>query len=466
MTAPVVELDALARRFGEAAAVREAERDVSYAALAESVAARARALSAAGLEPGARVALACGADVATIVDALALLSLGCAILPVSSAAPASDTDRLAALFGAAWCLGGAPVAGPRRRSVESREIARAPAPEPAGARKPAPESAIVLALPSSGSTGPPKMILKSAAQVRAAIEIYARSVALVPGDRVLAVVPFEHSYGFVNVLCGTIACGGTLILPGTTHPRAVAEAARRGGASLLPGAPLFFDLMTKFEGAHAAPLGLRAAISVGTVLSRRARDEFAAAFRVPLWQSYGASEAGPVALNAAETVDGEMMALGRPCDGVEVAVLDESGAPVGDGEEGEIVVRSPAIALGCSRAGRFFTGDLGCLHGGVLAFRGRLKLLIAAAGRKVDPHEVEEVLRGHEAIDDAAVVAELGPDGRETVKAIVVARAPLGVLDVTDFCARRLAPHKVPRVVEFRASLPRGALGKLLRDQL
>jgi acyl-CoA synthetase (AMP-forming)/AMP-acid ligase II len=91
--------------------------------------------------------------------------------------------------------------------------------------------------------------------------------------------------------------------------------------------------------------------------------------------------------------------------------------------------------------------------------------VIATAGRKVSPEEVESVLRSHPGVGDAAVVARRSGEF-ERVVALVVARRELAASELLGFCAERLAAWKVPAQVEFRAALPRGASGKLLRERI
>jgi len=498
----VIDLAAVAARMGESAAVRDRGSTLSYAALAERVGARAGEWRRAGIAPHARVALACGRDIATVVDALALVALECAILPHNAAATAEEAERLFARFRPAWI-----VRAEDRAIVRWRGAAAAPAPAPAsasrgGAAHPSlidalPPHEIALALPSSGSTGTPKLILISPAQLRARIDLRARSIGLREGERILAVIPFDHGYGFTNVLLGALAHGMSLAIADTPdarqspHPRAVLDALRRHEATLMPAPPILLDLLTRFARAGVAGAGargaeprlpLRAAISVGSALARAVHAAFTETFGVPLWQSYGASEVGPAILNANGAADGDLLALGDPVAGVDVSICDESGAPAADGEAGEIVIRSPGIAHGYEddadgaliassrfERGAFFTGDLGVREAGALRFRGRRKVMIAVSGRKVDPIEVETILMRHEGIADAAVTAHVEPGGREVVKAIIVPRSShtaLDPVDVTDFCVRYLAAYKVPRIVEFRESLPRTPLGKLQRARL
>jgi long-chain acyl-CoA synthetase len=456
MTAPAIDLAAVAARFGTAPAASEGDRTLGYAALAEVVAERAAAFGHAGIGPGTRTGLLCPPGIDTLVSALALLRSGTTLVPLAGE---TTTDELMRVVG--QCKVGWVVRGSEPSSTG----------EPAGG---SPDAA--LGFLSSGSTGTPKLVLRSMRQVRAAAEIYVRSVELTAADRVLALVPLEHAYGFTNVLLGSLLAGATIVFPGTTHPRAVTDLVRSARITLLPAPPRFLDLMVKFSTGERAPLPhLRAAVSVGTALATRVHAVFTETFGVPLWQSYGASECGPVCLNQAGTPDGEVVALGTPCPGVKVSIRDPEGHELPDGEIGEIVIASPAVGIGyegehdgASRIapGMFHSGDLGCRQDGIVRFRGRLKLLIAAAGHKVDPVEVEEVLRRHPGITDAAVVAHRGEDGVETVKAIIVAAEPPSLAEITDFCARHLSPWKLPRLLECRPALPRNAMGKLLRERL
>jgi len=484
----VIDFAAIAARMGEAPAVRDRDRALSYAGLAERVASRAGALERVGLARGAgtRVALACARDIATVVDALALVALECAILPYNAAATPEEAERLFARFRPAWIL-----RAPDREAVrwEGAAAARAAHPSLIDALPPL---EIALALPSSGSTGTPKLILVGPAQLRARLEIRARLIGLTANDRVLAVIPFDHGYGFSYAMLASLAHGASITIAETAdagqspHPRAIIEAARRHEVTLMPAPPILLDLLARFARADAAPppapLPLRAAISVGSALPRRVYDAFTATFGVPLWQSYGASEVGPTLLNTNGAADGELLALGSPAAGVDVSIRDENGAALADGEEGEIVVRSPGLAHGYEdgadgaliassrfEGGAFWTGDLGVRAAGEFRFRGRRKVMIAVSGRKVDPIEVETVLMRHEGVADAAVTAHVEQGGREVVKAIIVPRAPhttLDIVGVTDFCVQHLAAYKVPRVVEFREALPRTALGKLQRARL
>jgi long-chain acyl-CoA synthetase len=453
------ELAALAARHGAHLAIRAPGADVTYAELAARVAAAAARLTAHGVAPLDRVALCCRPDVETIASALALLERPCTVLPVAAAA--AGLGAALDSFAPAWEVNAeqvTPHAGARR----------APA-------APSAADAPLQALLSSGAAGRPKIVLRSAAQVQAGVHSFATAVRLAPADRVLLLVPLEHSFGFNSVMLGALSAGATIVVPRSRHPRGVAADIEASGTTLFPAPPLFFDWMCRLADARGSRLGaLRACISVGDIVARATYEAFVARFGVALWQSYGASEAGPILLNDSGACGADTMALGRPYPGVCVELRDARGAAVRDGEVGEIAVQSPAVGLGYlgahdagSRfAGRtFHTGDLAVQRSGELHFAGRSKVLITRAGRKIDPGEIERVLCSHPAVIDAGVRVA-GVSGHDALQALVVTRDRVAPEALIEHCARALEAHKVPRRIEFRPALPRDATGKLQREQL
>jgi acyl-CoA synthetase (AMP-forming)/AMP-acid ligase II len=170
--------------------------------------------------------------------------------------------------------------------------------------------------------------------------------------------------------------------------------------------------------------------------------------------------------------------VGLPNPGVAVRLVDTAGNAVPDGVQGEIIARSPGLMHGylddpaatadALRDGWYWTGDLAVRDAeGYYFLRGRRSLRINVNGLKVAPEEVEEVLLAHPDIREAVVLGQ--PDERhgERVRAIV---CPVGAAPTTAelrrFCLERLAPYKVPQLWEYRDTLPRSPLGKVLRNQL
>ena len=173
-----------------------------------------------------------------------------------------------------------------------------------------------------------------------------------------------------------------------------------------------------------------------------------------------------------------LTSIGKPLEDVEVAIVDEDGNPVGVGETGEIVARGPRMMAGywreetatrdALRSGWVYTGDLGYKdEDDYIYLAGRGKDFIKRGGEMVSPEEVEQVLRSHPGVDDAAVIGVPDVEWGEEVRAVVVG-LPGGVTeeDIIQFCHGKLAGFKRPRSVVFVDELPRNAMGKVLKRDL
>ena len=441
---------------GQRVAVKTPHTALTFAELAERVQVRVRELHSAGLKEGHAVVHVVPHSIETVVNCLALLEMSVFQVPASPQLTNSEGQQII-------------------ERVKAYALLREKELLPVATDAQRHSDAAVLGLLSSGSTGKPKLVLRTYEQILASTEIYRSAVSLTESDSVLAVLPLEHSYGFHYVLLATLRYGARLILSSVAHPRTVLSLVQNEGITLLPAAPVFFDLLARCGAPDCGPLPLRACVSVGTALSRRIYEAFTSVFDVPLWQSYGTSESGPVALNRTGTIHGEFLALGEVLPKVSVTIRDEEDHELPDGQVGEIVIESPAVSLGYDGAevgtgtfnrSTFYTGDLGFIQDGILYFMGRKKMLIAAAGHKVDPLEVEQVLLRHPAVNDAAVVGEPDERGIEQIVAYVCTKGGVSHADVLSHCACHLAPHKVPRVIHFRATIPRNAMGKLQREKL
>jgi long-chain acyl-CoA synthetase len=248
-------------------------------------------------------------------------------------------------------------------------------------------------------------------------------------------------------------------------------------ATFFPGVPFNFRLMAEAPG-DADLSSLRLCFSAGTALPRSSFEAFGERFGVLVRQLYGSTETGMITANTSEDPVATFASVGRALGGVTVDIVDDDGNPLGSGEIGEVTVASPAASRGYAgseeasrhafRDGRYFTGDLGRLDDdGLLYLEGRKKLLIEVGGYKVDPIEVEDVLRAHTGVGEAIVVGVSGEaEGEEAVKAVVVPAADCDEAALISFCRERLANFKVPRQVEFRDEIPTSPLGKVLRKYL
>jgi malonyl-CoA/methylmalonyl-CoA synthetase len=266
----------------------------------------------------------------------------------------------------------------------------------------------------------------------------------------------------------------------------VAGAVRDHGATLFFGVPTMYHRLASSP--HLADLrGLRLAVSGSAPLPADLHSGVAAGSGQRVLERYGMTETVMLVSNPYE---GERRpgTVGFALPGVSVRLAPREGsvskAPgpsVGakpEAELSEIEVTGPNVIAGYRNRpdadaeaftddGWFRTGDLGELDDdGYLRISGRAKELIITGGYNVYPREVEETLRAHPAVADAAVVGAPSAEWGETVVAFVVASDAVEAADLEAWCAERLASYKRPRAWRFVDTLPRNAMGKILRHEL
>jgi len=233
-------------------------------------------------------------------------------------------------------------------------------------------------------------------------------------------------------------------------------------------------LLAGIPGGEELP-SLRYCSSAGAPLPEPTFRAFDARFGLPIRQHYGSTEAGTIAVNFDPDPRPTWASVGKPLPGIELLVLDDSGQRQPSGEIGRVAIRSPGLTTDHPLEGDSpfvgdfrLTGDLGWLDDdGRLTIVGRTKLFFDVLGEKVDPTEVEEVLALHRSVRESVVVAIPSErTGDAVLKAVVVADGACDERELIHFCKERLSNFKVPSVIEFRESLPRSQMGKLLRKDL
>jgi long-chain acyl-CoA synthetase len=267
--------------------------------------------------------------------------------------------------------------------------------------------------------------------------------------------------------------------PFVARCRRVLQLIREEAIRFYPGVPYQFQLLAALpDGSRADLAGLKLCVSSGDVLPRQSYDRFLERFGVPIRSLYGSTEAGSMAINT--DPDGEMEAgsLGPSLRNVTIEIRDAEGTKLPAGVDGDIWVKSPTIpATGYDnradltqetfRAGFYKTGDIGQLsHHGHLILAGRKQSFITIAGNKVDTAEVEEVLQSCPGVREAAVLGVEVPRLGTLMKAALVTDGPCRPAAIREFCRQRLAFYKVPRLIEAYPSLPRSAMGKVLKSEL
>jgi long-chain acyl-CoA synthetase len=337
-------------------------------------------------------------------------------------------------------------------------------------------SSAALTQYSTGSTGFPKRVTRTHQQLLGEFDAIAEVMGITERDRILGVAPFFHNYGLMNVLlCGTLS-GAAIHTMDDFFARDAARLVEAAKITGFPGVPFMHQLLADLRGA-ADLSNLRYVLSAGAPLSAATADAFKAAFGVSIRQLYGSTETGVISIEAASASENLEPSVGYPIPGVSVRIVDENGRDVPGGAEGQVAVASKYAASTYENVegrgeshftdGRFFPGDIGSLGAdGRLTLSGRKRQFINVAGNKVDPVEVESVLREMPMVREVVVVGV--PDGAagEKLKAVMVTSSAVTRKEVLDHCSAKLADFKRPRVIEFRTEIPKSPLGKILRKYL
>ena len=467
---------------------------VAYAQLDAAASRIAGQLRAAGLEPGERVPLLTGTNLAFLSALFGIARAGAVPVPLNSWLGPSELRGL--------------IAGTGSRllacDAEHADLAAAAAPAvprwfPAGAASPpAPAASVApltgppgdgLQLYTSGTTGLPKGVVLTRDGVAVAAMGGALEKDLRPDDRLLHSAPLFFS-GTLMMLATFMAAGGSVEFQPRFDPERTWQRLGAGDITVLSGVPTMLYALLESAPAGAGRRFSPRLVNYGGApmspdLLTRVLEQWGCAF----WQGYGLTEAAVsvTALRPADHVAAGsrpqwLRSVGRPLLHVRLRGVGPSGADVAPGEEGEISISGASVMRGywqrpeataeTLRDGWLYTGDLATVdEQGYIYILGRRSETIISGGVNVYPGEVEDVLRQHQAVRDCAVLGL--PDGRwgELVTAVIVPRAPAGpgealTAELLAHCRASLARFKVPKRFEFVSALPSGASGKVQKQRL
>jgi malonyl-CoA/methylmalonyl-CoA synthetase len=333
---------------------------------------------------------------------------------------------------------------------------------------------------TSGTTGRPKGVPLSHANLLSSIRGAMRAWRWDENDVLVHALPFTHQHGLGGVHA-TLLTGSRAVVHGKLDPGRLCAAIESERARVLFAVPAIYEKLAAWEGIQSADFSsLRLAVSGSAALSPALADKISSLLGQDVLERYGSTESG---LSVSNPYEGprKFGSVGLPLPGTELAIVDDEGRCLLAGEDGQIVLRGPQVFSGYWNrpdateesfypGGWFKTGDIGRLDpdDGYLTITGRSKELIISGGLNVYPREVELALEDHAAVDKAAVVG-IPSDrwGEEVVAFVIPARG--GGIDHSELAAHareRLSAYKCPKRFFAIEQLPRNEMGKVLRDEL
>lgn len=335
---------------------------------------------------------------------------------------------------------------------------------------------------TGGTTGTPKGVMLSHQNLYSNTrQIRTWFTDARPGrERLLAIIPFSHSFGMTAVMNFAVSLGAELVILPRFDLKQLLQTIEQRRVTILIGVPTLFQAMRQYEKIGRYDFSsLRICISGGDSLPYALRTEFVKLTGCPLAEGYGLTECGPVVTcsNPLEGIDRpDSCGLPLPRTTVAIQSLENPGAAMPAGEPGQICVSGPQVMLGYWRNGEatdevlvngwLHTGDIGRMDAnGYLYFMDRMKEVIAVHGYKIYPSVIEDAIREHPSVVDAAVVGVSDPVRGQAAKAYVVLAKDtmLREDELRTFLTRTLSAIEIPRFVEFRDDLPKSPLGKVLK---
>ena len=324
-------------------------------------------------------------------------------------------------------------------------------------------------------------ILANVEQMRLWLDVAFRRKGRPENISYICALPLYHIFALtVNAMMGIQQGARNVLIPNPRDIPAFVKELQKAPFHIFPGLNTLFNALMEnadFRRLDFKPLILT--LGGGMAVQRPVAERWEKMTGCLITEGYGLSETSPVA--TANVLDATEFSgtIGLPVPGSDVAIRDDDGNDVPLGEVGEVCVRGPQVMKGywnrqdeTAKAifadGFFRTGDMGFMNeSGFTKIVDRKKDMILVSGFNVYPNEIEEVAAEHPGVVEAAAIGIANEHSGEVVKLFVVRRDPeLTEETLKAFCAERLTNYKRPRMIEFRDSLPKSNVGKILRREL
>lgn len=477
---------------------------ITFGQLAGRVEAMAGALRALGVRRGVHAGILLPASPDFVVVEQALFMLGAPLTPVNVLYRAAEvahavaccdlrvlitTEALAAGLGDKAMPDGCEVLLIDSPSTagHTRPVALAMgSSEPVRKPEDLPADAPAMLLLTSATTGKAKGVMLTLANLAANYDRSPEWLGIDRDDTILCALPLYNTFGLNQCINAILVTGATMVLLPRFDAARCVEAIARHRCTFLPAVPTMLQKI--FDRPEATPVSLASLERIMTggapVPSALLKRILAAAPDVTVLTGYGLTEATALVTLTEVSLDeaGNLRrgnTIGRVLDGMQLAIVDDEGAPCETGTSGEIVIAGPNLMAGYYKApadtaealrdGWLRTGDIGTIDAEGYAFIvDRKKDVIIRGGQNIYPIDIEEVLYQAVGVAEAAVVARYD-DVMGEVPVAYVAPSPGHTLNpdaLLEHCREHLARYKVPASLTVLSDLPKGPTGKILRRAL
>ena len=298
---------------------------------------------------------------------------------------------------------------------------------------------------------------------------------------VVCALPLYHIFALTACYLLAVRAGGAnLLIPNPRHiPGFIKELMTYQVYSFPAVNTLYNGLMHHPDFAKLDFSKLKLSNGGGMAVQRTVAEQWKKITGCSIAEGYGLSETSPTLTCNPATMTEFNGSIGIPVPSTFISIRDDDGKELPIGEAGEICAKGPQVMVGywnrpdetakvMTADGYFRTGDIGVMASdGYIKIVDRKKDMILVSGFNVYPNEIEEVIASHPGVLECAVIGVPDEKSGEAVKAFVVKRDPnVTAEDIIKFCRDQLTAYKVPKHIEFRTSLPKTNVGKILRREL
>lgn len=476
----------LAQRLGESSCLIDAASGQTFAGgdVRSLIVGFASGFLSAGLRPGDRVLLGCGLTPASTVAYLGAMYAGIVPVPIEERLLATSGDSLQATSQAkaVWTAKGGSgdwAKGNRVLAIEGNFPARSPEILRASACA---EDDLAALMPTSGSTGVPRLVMVSHGNLTSNTEAIIRSQNLGADERAMLIMPISYCFGASVMHTHLYQGGGVVFDSRFMFPDRVLQAINTHGCTTFAGVPIIYNILLRRSNLRSIPLpGLRRFLQAGGALAaENVRQMCDIVPTAEFFVMYGQTEAtARISCLPAGRLADKLGSAGLPLDNLAVRIAGEEGKRLPQGETGEIQVRGPSVCLGYLDdpesterkfgGGWLKTADFACLDDdGYIWIKGRTDDFIKIRGVRVSVGEVEAKVGAMAGVSECAAVGMKHPEAGEALALLVVADNGIAGND-GDFgerVRRALPSHWTCVSVKIVAELPRTANGKIARSQL